>query len=358
MDDDFINSETSHGHLNPGEQFHGYLIERRIGRGANGDVYLAKHEMLGIMYAIKVMEMSDSPPGGETARRFVREAKIAARIQHPNLVRVHDAGCDEPMNVYYLVMDYMSGGTLRDRIALGGPLPAPEAVAIVRAVASALDAGAQMGLVHRDLKPENIMFSESGIAKLVDLGIAKVCDEETLHTRTSATFGTPAYVAPEQALDASKVDSRADIYSLGVILFEMLCGRRPYGGSTPMAIISQVISDEPLPDVKRYNPDVPNWASALVFRMCAKDVEKRISSPAKLLSVIDGYLGRRSDFVDYAVTAKKDPYSYLQDAFAGGERDGGADSGGGKKAKAGCRFAAIALAAAVLFLLIIAMVLV
>lgn len=353
MDDGFINSETLDDCLHPGERFRGYVIERRIGRGATGDVYLARHEMLDTLYAIKVLTASETVMDGETARRFVREAKIAARIQHPNLVRVHDAGYDESKNVYYLVMDYMSGGTLRDRIALGGPLPAPEAVEIVRAVASALDAGARMGLVHRDLKPENIMFSESGIAKLVDLGIAKVCDEETLHTRTSATFGTPAYVAPEQALDASKVDSRADIYSLGVILFEMLCGSRPYVGSTPMAIISQVISDEPIPDVKRLNPEVPNWAAALVSRMCAKDVEKRISSPAKLLATISEYIDKRSASADYAAVPKKDPYSYLHNVLADGENVGGA-GGGGSPGRFRILMIALLVAAVALFLLIIA----
>ena len=312
MDDDFLSAEEADEKFVFSEHFHGYVIERRIGRGATGDVYLARHEMLDTLYAIKVLTASETVMAGETARRFVREAKIAARIQHSNLVRVHDAGYDEVKNVYYSVMDYMGGGTLRDKIAFGGPIPALEAVEIVRCIASALDAGSRMGLVHRDLKPENIMFSESGVAKLVDLGIAKVCDEETLHTCTSAAFGTPAYVAPEQALDASKVDSRADIYSLGVILFEMLCGSRPYVGSTPMAIISQVISDEPVPDVKRLNPDVPNWVSALVFRMCAKNPEKRISSAAELLCIISEYLHKKSDKADYATLPEKNLFEMLR----------------------------------------------
>lgn len=312
MDDDFINAGESVILFSNGDRFKGYIIEHRIGHGAVGEVYLVRHEMLDTLYALKVLTASDTVTDGEMALRFVREAKIAARIQHPNLVRVHDAGFDDSTNVYYLVMDYMSKGTLRDRIAFEGVIPHQEAVEIIYSIASALDAGARMGLVHRDLKPENIMFSENGIVKLVDLGIAKVCDENTLHTRTSASFGTPAYVAPEQAKDASKVDSRADIYSLGVILFEMLCGRRPYAGDTPMAIISQVISDEPLPDVKRLNPDVPNWVSALVFRMCAKNPEKRISSAAELVSTISKYLNKRADKPDYAVVPEKNPFEMLR----------------------------------------------
>lgn len=323
MDDDFLSAEEEEEKLVLGERFRGYAIERRIGRGAAGDVYLARHEMLDILYAIKVLNAAESFADGESARRFVREAKISARIQHPNLVRVHDAGYDEKKGFYYLVMDYMPGGTLRDRIAFGGVVPAKEALDIVRCIASALDAGARMGLVHRDLKPENIMFSESGVAKLVDLGIAKVCDGDTLHTRTSATFGTPAYVAPEQALDASKVDSRADIYSLGVILFEMLCGRRPYAGETPMAIISQVISDEPIPDVKRLNPDVPNWAAALVLRMCAKNVDKRIASADELLRIIDTYLHKGRESADYSSKPDRNPIPSVSDFLSDPEVNAG-----------------------------------
>lgn len=319
MDDGFISGNESVEILSPGMYFHGYVIERRIGRGASGDVYLARHKMLDILYAIKIIEASELMISEEMVHRFVREAKIAARIQHSNLVRVHDAGFDGSTNIYYLVMDYMSKGTLRDRIAFEGVIPPQEAVEIIYSIASALDAGARMGLVHRDLKPENIMFSESGIVKLVDLGVAKIYDGESLQTRTSTTFGTPAYVAPEQAKDASKVDSRADIYSLGVILFEMLCGRRPYIGNTPMAIIAQVISDEPIPDVKRLNPDVPNWVSALVFRMCAKNPEKRISSAAELMSIISQYLHRRTDKADYAVLPEKDPFAMLRDVGNGNE---------------------------------------
>lgn len=319
IDDGFISGNEGVEILSPGMYFHGYVIERRIGRGASGDVYLARHKMLDILYAIKIIEASELIISEETVQRFVREAKIAARIQHSNLVRVHDAGFDDSTNVYYLVMDYMSKGTLRDRIAFEGAISPQEAVEIIYSVASALDAGARMGLVHRDLKPENIMFSESGIVKLVDLGVAKICDGETLQTRTSTTFGTPAYMAPEQAKDASKVDSRADIYSLGVILFEMLCGRRPYIGNTPMAIIAQVISDEPIPDVKRLNPNVPNWVSALVFRMCAKNPEKRISSSAELLCIISEYLHKKSDKADYAALPEKNPFEMLRNVGKGNE---------------------------------------
>lgn len=208
----------------------------------------------------------------------------------------------------------MAGGGLRDRIAFGGQMSVDESLRIVHDVASALTAGMRMGVVHRDIKPENIMFTADGHAKLVDLGIAKASDGESIHTRTSATFGTPAYIAPEQALDASRVDSRADVYSLGVVLFEMLAGRRPYDGETATAIITQVLSDEPIPDVKRFNPEVPNWVSALLFRMCAKDPDKRISSISKLLDELDWRLGKNPDaVVDYAAEPEKYLPAYIPD---------------------------------------------
>ena len=125
----------------PGESFHGYVVERLLGRGAAGAVYLVRHEMLDTLFALKVMEAPETTAGDEPVKRFLREAKLAARIQHPNLVRVHDAGFDEGKSVYYLVMDYMAGGGLRDRIAFGGPMSVKESLRIVRDVASALAAG-------------------------------------------------------------------------------------------------------------------------------------------------------------------------------------------------------------------------
>ena len=311
--DGFLDAGSSDAFA-PGESFHGYVVERPLGRGAAGAVYLVRHEMLDTLFALKVMEAPETTAGDEPVKRFLREAKLAARIQHPNLVRVHDAGFDEGKSVYYLVMDYMAGGGLRDRIAFGGPMSVKESLRIVRDVASALSAGMRMGVVHRDIKPENIMFTADGRAKLVDLGIAKACDGESIHTRTSASFGTPAYIAPEQALDASRVDSRADVYSLGIVLFEMLAGRRPYDGETATAIITQVLSDEPIPDVKRFNPAVPNWVSALLFRMCAKDPAKRISSVGKLQGILDERLGKNPDAVtDFAAEPEKRLPAYVPD---------------------------------------------
>lgn len=306
---EFFSDHVEEAVLSPGERFRGYEVKKLLGRGGAGMVYLVRHEMLDSLLALKLMSVPDTTAGDEPVKRFIREAKIASRIQHPNLVRVHDAGFDSMRNCYFLVMDYMPGGTLRDRIGLDGPIPEAEAVEIVRQIASALAAGARFGVVHRDIKPENIMFTSDGRAKLVDLGIAKVCLDDTLHTSTGATFGTPNYMAPEQALDASTVDTRADVYSLGIVLFEMLCGRTPFAGDTVQSIIAQVVSDSPIIDIKRIQPGVSNWVSALLFRMCAKQKEKRIASPEILVGEILKHTGQRPDPEESAEYAQIQPKS-------------------------------------------------
>ena len=311
MVDDFFVHDTDGGLLSPGEMFHGCEVREKLGVGASGEVYLVRHMMLDSLFALKLRRAPETTVGDEPVKRFMREAKIAARIQHPNLVRVHDAGYDEAKSAYYLVMDYVSGGTLRERIGFGGPLSPGEALEIVRQVASALDAGSYFGVVHRDIKPENILFTEDGRVKLVDLGIAKMRTDDSLSTSTGKTFGTPAYMAPEQALDASSVDARADIYSLGIVLFEMLSGRLPFAGETMQAIVAQALSDDPIPDIRRLNPCISNWMSALLFRMCAKDREKRIPTPARLLAEISARVGGagvgKPDLAEYMAVESSAP---------------------------------------------------
>lgn len=297
MSDDFFNGfcEEEDSTFSPGEHFRGYEVQKLLGRGAAGSVYLVRHEMLDSLLALKLMvaPSRDTTADDPSVKRFIREAKIAATIQHPNLVRVHDAGFDQSKNAYWLVMDYMSGGTLRERIGMGGPVPVLEAVEIVRSISSALDAGTRFNVVHRDIKPENIMFTKEGRPKLVDLGIAKVSIGDSLCTNTGETFGTPAYMSPEQAVDSSSVDARADIYSLGIVLYEMICGRTPFAGGSARSIIAQVMDSSPIPDIKRVKSDVPNWVSALLFRMCAKDKDKRIASHRQLLDEIARYTGKK-----------------------------------------------------------------
>ena len=271
--------------LERGETFGKYKVERMLGTGGMGAVYLVRHSVLDSLFALKILDAATAQKGGDFVTRFIREAKLASNIRHPNLAAVHDAGLDEATGLYYLIMDYLPGGTLRDRIHERGRLPADEAVRITRQIAAALVTAHERGMVHRDIKPENIMFAADGSAKLADLGIAKgTGEQDTLVTMASAVFGTPAYMAPEQATDSSSVDGRADIWSLGVVLYEMLSGARPYEGNGLGAIVKQLLSAEPFPDVRAIAPDVPVSLGELVGDMCKKDVSRRIASARDLLA--------------------------------------------------------------------------
>jgi len=267
-----------------GDRFRGYVVERLLGNGSLGAVYLVRHEVLDTVYALKALFPDVAKENADYVKRFLREAKIATRIRHPNLVAVYDCGYDESRGLYYIVMDYVSGGDLRQALAFAGRFAPDRAVEVVLQVASALDAAQEYHVVHRDIKPENIMIQPDGTVKLVDLGIAKADGlRDSLCTEAESVFGTPAYVAPEQALDASAVDVRADIYSLGVVLFEMIAGRVPYDGPNAPQILVQTLSSEPFPDIRDINPEVKSELAIIIRRMCVKERDRRIATPAALI---------------------------------------------------------------------------
>ena len=290
----------------PGEEFRGYVVERQIGAGGLGTVWLARHQVLDTLFAIKILDPGVAEETPEYVERFVREAKLATKIRHPGLVAVHDAGYDAGKGVYFLAMDYVKGNTLRDAIAFGGALPEKEAVRIVLQVADVLAAAQRFGMVHRDLKPENVMLTAEGGVKLLDLGVAKISDGiDSLKTRANAVFGTPAYVAPEQAIDASTVDMRADVYSLGVILFEMLAGRRPYTGNTPTEVLRQLLDPAPIPDVRTFSKTVSPKVAEVLARMCAKRPENRLASPMAVIEAFSriGYAPSAASGAEFAAEA-------------------------------------------------------
>lgn len=270
-----------------GEVFHGYEVECPLGRGGLGSVWLVRHQMLDKLFALKTLDPVVAREKPEYVRRFVREAKLASKIRHPNLVAVHDAGYAPEKGVYFLVMDYVKGDTLRTTVAIGGPRPEREAVEIILRVADVLATAQRYGMVHRDLKPENIMITPDGTVKLLDLGVAKASGGiDSLRTMANSVFGTPAYISPEQAVDSSAVDVRADVYSLGVILFELLCGRRPYDGTMPAELMRQLLDPAPIPDVRQFKEDVSPAVAEMLQKMCAKRPEERIGSPKE---VIEGF---------------------------------------------------------------------
>lgn len=272
--------------LNAGENFRGYVVERLLGKGGLCEVYLVRHEMLDKLFALKVLSPNVANVNPEFVTRFVREAKIVAKIRHPNLVQVYDVGYDNARGLYFIVMDYINGWSLRMSVGMGGALKAEEAVRIVAAVAGALAAGEPFGIVHRDIKPENIMLDNNGNVKLVDLGIAKAKGADSLVTMSHSALGTPGYISPEQAQDSSSVDFRADVYSLGIVLFELLCGKRPYPCDNPKTLMAFLISPEPIMDVREANPEVPRKLAMIVKMMCAKKPDERLASCSVVLDTL------------------------------------------------------------------------
>ena len=263
-----------------------YRIVRRIGRGGAGEVYLARHCTLESDYALKVLKPEVAEDNPEFVARFLREGRLSAQIRHPNLIAVHDAGREELSGLYYIVMDVVSGGSLRDLLRRSTRLPPIRALNIVRQVACALEAGAKVGLVHRDIKPENIMFAEDGHVLLADLGIAKSSEgEQDGMTMVNAVFGTPAYMSPEQARDSSSVDGRSDLFSLGIVLYEMLAGVRPYANASPAELLARIASSDSVPALPPGAALKP--AAQLVAALCEKDISRRIQSATELIVQID-----------------------------------------------------------------------
>lgn len=275
------------GELKPGDIFEKYTVEKLLGRGGMGAVYLVRHNILDSLFALKVLFPEVASKNKRFVDRFIREAKLACKIKHPNLIAVHDAGKNSENGMYYLVMDYVAGGSVRDLLKKEGQIPIREAVSIVKQVAMALEAAGKYRMVHRDIKPDNIMFAADGSVKLADLGIAKSANEQdTMLTLEASVFGTPAYMSPEQAMDSRKVDARADIYSLGIVLFEMISGQRPFYGEGTIEILSQVVNEEPVPDIRTICPSVPEPVAALICAMTRKNLQLRIQSPSELLKRI------------------------------------------------------------------------
>ncbi len=279
--------------LRPGERFHGYVVKKTLGSGASGDVYLVNHEMLDTPYALKVLAIRQSDDNQTEVKRFLREARLASRIRHPNLVAVHDCGHDVETGLYYLVMDYVPGSSLRSMIAFDGVLSPDRAADIVAQVASALDAAQAFKVVHRDIKPENILIEPDGLVKLVDLGIAKAQNlGDSLRTNTDSLFGTPSYISPEQAQCSADVDTRADIYSLGIVFFEMLTGKCPYSDANPAVVIAKILAEDEIPDVRDITSGAPAGLAVLIRRMTIKDRTRRIASFGAVLDELSrlGYV--------------------------------------------------------------------
>src|SRR6476659_8208029 len=264
-----------------------YRIDARLSVGGMGTVYRGTHVMMDKTVAIKVLRPSLAADEKIVAR-FSREARAASRISHPNALSVTDFGEDESGHVF-LVMEFLSGKTLKQVIRDEGPLPLARVVDITRQIGDALDAAHSQGVVHRDLKSDNIMLLDTmtgDYAKVLDFGIAKINEPDgtvdTSLTAPNLVIGTPQYMSPEQCSQDAEIDARSDVYSLGVILFEMLVGHVPFSGDSPTIVMMKHLQ-EPVPSILEERSDVPASVARVVARAMAKVRDNRYQTVAELV---------------------------------------------------------------------------
>ncbi|MEU0516180.1 Stk1 family PASTA domain-containing Ser/Thr kinase [Streptosporangium sp. NPDC006007] len=261
-----------------------YRVESRIARGGMATVYLALDVRLDRTVAVKVMHRSlaEDP---SFVRRFIGEAKSVASLSHPNVVHVFDQGTDGD-NVY-LSMEYVPGRTLRDVLRTRGRLPAREALEVMIPVLAALGAAHQAGLIHRDVKPENVLLADDGRIKVVDFGLARAI-EATNQTRTGVMIGTIGYMSPEQ-VTAGSADARSDVYAAGIMLFELLTGRQPYEGDTPMSVAYRHVHDT-VPVPSTLLPGTSPLLDTLVAQATARDPANRpVDATALLVAAVEAH---------------------------------------------------------------------
>jgi serine/threonine protein kinase len=266
--------------LQPGQMLGPYQIISQIGKGGMATVYKAYQPSMDRNVAIKVLP-SQLAESKEFAGRFQQEARIIAKLEHPHILPVFDYG--ESGGISYLVMRYFESGTLKDKMEFGRPLPLDEIDRIFTQLADALSYAHAHGIIHRDLKPANVLLDAQGNLFLTDFGIAKLLESAAPHfTQTDAIMGTPAYISPEQA-QAETVDQRSDIYSLGIILYEMVTGRVPFTADTPLAVILKHVSD-PLPLPSAIKTDIPEAIEKVILKALAKHPEDRFATAAEFVA--------------------------------------------------------------------------
>jgi eukaryotic-like serine/threonine-protein kinase len=254
-----------------------YEVVGALGSGGMGEVYLARDRVLGRDVALKILRRQYAGDD-EFAERFKREALSAASLSHPNIVQVYDRGETEE-DASYIAMEYVPGGTLKERISQEGPLEAADAAALGAQVAEALGAAHDRGMVHRDIKPQNVLLTARGDAKVADFGIARAASSVTI-SQTGSVMGTAGYMSPEQAL-GKPATPKSDLYSLGVVLYETLTGELPYTADNPIAVSMKHVND-PLRPPREVNPRIPEGMNALVTKLLAKDPEDRYASADEL----------------------------------------------------------------------------
>lgn len=278
-----------------------YRIVQHLGRGGMAEVYKAHQASLDRYVAIKLMHafLADEK---EFLARFEREAKVVATLRHPNIVQVYDFDVDQ--GVYYMVMEFINGETLKARLqaleARGEWVSQDDAVRIILAVGSALRYAHERGMVHRDVKPANVMITLDGQVILTDFGIAKIVSASNL-TASGAMVGTPSYMAPEQGM-GQPGDERSDIYSLGVMLYQLVLGRLPFDADTPLAVVLKHIN-EPLPLPRLLKPDLSDALNAVILKALAKDANERYQKVTEMLADLRRAVGLPADETQSETTA-------------------------------------------------------
>ena len=259
-----------------------YRSIRLSGEGGMALVYLAYDEVLGREVAVKVLR-PELAEDSQTLLRFIREAYAARRLDHLNVVEIYDVG--ESGDLHYIVMEYIQGSTLKEVIASSGAMPARRAISIMKKLLSAIAQAHQRNIIHRDIKPQNILVSRDGELKISDFGIAISADSKDTLSSQNAVMGSAHYIAPESAA-GKDADKRVDLYSLGIVFFELLCGSVPFTGTSSPEIALKHLQD-PLPPIQPYNPTVTQAIENIVIKATAKSPDERFQSAEEFLYALD-----------------------------------------------------------------------
>jgi serine/threonine-protein kinase len=261
-----------------------YEIEKELGKGAMGVVYLGKDPKISRVVAIKTMNLSqefDADELEDVKARFFREAETAGRLNHPNIVTMYDAG--EEHDLAYIAMEFLKGKDLMPYTKRDNLLPLPKVLSIMARVADALGYAHALHVVHRDIKPANIMYdAETDTAKVTDFGIARITDSSK--TKTGMVLGTPSYMSPEQ-LAGTKIEGQSDLFSLGVSLYQMVCGKLPFEGDS-MAQLMFRIANEPHADIRAVSPDIPDCVLVIINKALAKKMEERYQTGQEMAEAL------------------------------------------------------------------------
>ncbi len=273
-----------------GSELAGCRLERLLGRGASGAVYLARHELLDVTVAVKVMSASLAQWSPEEVQRFVRGARAAAHIQHPNVVAVLNAGTEK--GFYFLVQRYVEGQTLSARIQSQGRLSEEAVMGILRDIGAGLAAAHRIGIVHRDVKPSNIIIKPGGTAVLTDFGLARAAGKGDISSG-SDIVGTPYYMSPEQCSGLA-IDGRSDLYSLGAAAYHALTGRRPAQGDSAIAVLRAHMEETP-PAPRSLVSHLSEGLSVLIMMLLSKRPEQRYQSAEELLAALRSVASRSDE---------------------------------------------------------------